>query len=105
MYGKFQKQLQDELQAIEEAGLYKRERIIVNPQGADIKVSSGSNVLNFCANNYLGLSSHPEIINAVRSIQFVDGFQFFSNGTWDDYQYWEEAGYTFFKDKTIVRKI
>ena len=56
MYGKFQKQLQDELQAIEAAGLYKRERIIINPQGADIKVSSGDDVLNFCANNYFGLS-------------------------------------------------
>ena len=53
MYGKFQKQLQDELQAIEEAGLFKKERIIVNPQGADIKVSSGNDVLNFGANNYL----------------------------------------------------
>ena len=42
---------------------------------------------------------------AVRSIEFVDGIQFFSNGTWDDYQYWEEAGYTFFEDKTIIRNI
>ena len=49
--------------------------------------------------------NHPEIVNAVRNIQFVDGFQFFSNGTWEDYQYWEEAGYTFFEDKTIVRNI
>ena len=49
--------------------------------------------------------NHPEIVNAVRNIQYVDGFQFFSNGTWEDYQYWEEAGYTFFEDKTIVRNI
>tara|TARA_Y100000768_G_scaffold105870_1_gene77569 strand:- start:746 stop:3196 length:2451 start_codon:yes stop_codon:yes gene_type:complete len=49
--------------------------------------------------------NHHEIVNAVRNIQFVDGFQFFSNGTWEDYQYWKEAGYTFFKDKTIVRNI
>ena len=56
MYGKFQKQLQDELQTINEAGLFKKERIIINPQGADIKVSSGDDVLNFCSNNYLGLS-------------------------------------------------
>ena len=49
--------------------------------------------------------NHPGIVNAVRNIQFVDGFQFFSNGTWEDYQYWKEAGYTFFKDKTIVRNI
>ena len=74
MYGKFQKQLQDELQAIEEAGLYKIERIIVNPQGADIKVSSGADVLNFCANNYLGLSSHPKVIEASKKVLDTHGF-------------------------------
>ncbi len=74
MYGKFQKQLQDELQAIEEAGLFKKERIIVNPQGADIKVSSGDDVLNFCANNYLGLSSHPKVIEASKNALDTHGF-------------------------------
>ena len=74
MYGKFQKQLQDELQAIEEAGLFKKERIIVNPQGADIKVSSGDDVLNFCANNYLGLSSHPKVIEASKKALDTHGF-------------------------------
>ena len=74
MYGKFQMQLQDELQAIEEAGLYKRERIIVNPQGADIKVSSGADVLNFCANNYLGLSSHPKVIEASKKALDTHGY-------------------------------
>jgi glycine C-acetyltransferase len=74
MYGKFQKQLQDELQAIEEAGLYKRERIIVNPQGADIKVSTGDDVLNFCANNYLGLSSHPRVIEASKKALDTHGY-------------------------------
>ena len=49
--------------------------------------------------------NHPEIVDAVRNIDFVDGFQFFSNGTWEDYQYWEEAGHTFFEDKAIVRNI
>jgi len=49
--------------------------------------------------------NHSEIVNAIRNIQFVDGFQFFSNGTWEDYQYWEEAGHTFFKNKSIVRNI
>ena len=49
--------------------------------------------------------NHPAIVNAVRNIDFVDGFQFFSNGTWEDYQYWEEAGHTFFEDKAIVRNI
>jgi len=74
MYGKLQKQLQDELQAIEEAGLFKKERIIVNPQGADIKVSSGDDVLNFCANNYLGLSSHPKVIEASKNALDTHGF-------------------------------
>ena len=74
MYGKFQKQLQVELKAIEEAGLFKRERIIVNPQGADIKVSSGADVLNFCANNYLGLSSHPKVIDASKKALDTHGF-------------------------------
>mgnify|MGYP001157368313 FL=1 len=49
--------------------------------------------------------NHPAIVDAVRNIDFVDGFQFFSNGTWEDYQYWEEAGHTFFEDKAIVRNI
>ena len=74
MYGKFQKQLQEELQAIEEAGLFKKERIIVNPQGANIKVSSGDDVINFCANNYLGLSSHPKVIEASKNTLDTHGF-------------------------------
>ena len=49
--------------------------------------------------------NHPGIVNAVRNLQFIDGFQFFSNGTWEDYQYWEETGHTFFKEKAIVRNI
>jgi glycine C-acetyltransferase len=64
MYGKIQNHLQQELKAIEEAGLFKRERIIVSPQDAGIKLSDGKEVLNFCANNYLGLSSHPDLIKA-----------------------------------------
>ena len=64
MYEKMQQHLQTELKAIEEAGLYKNERIIVTPQSAEIKVKSGQEVLNFCANNYLGLSDHPAIIEA-----------------------------------------
>ena len=62
-----QQHLQAELKAIEEAGLYKNERIIVTPQRAEIKVESGQQVLNFCANNYLGLSDHPELIQAAKS--------------------------------------
>ena len=74
MYGKIREQLQDELKAIDEAGLYKRERIIETPQGASIHVSSGDDVLNFCANNYLGLSSHPEVIQAAKDALDTHGF-------------------------------
>jgi len=74
MLGKFQKQLQDELASIKEAGLYKKERIITNPQGASIRVSTGEEVLNFCANNYLGLSSHPDVIQAAKDALDTHGF-------------------------------
>ena len=74
MYGTYQQFLQNELNAIEEAGLYKRERIILNPQGAGIKVSSGQEVLNFCANNYLGLSSHPAVVKAAHETLDSHGF-------------------------------
>ena len=74
MYGKLQKQLQDELANIQQAGLYKKERIITNPQGANIRVSSGEDVLNFCANNYLGLSSHPEVIQAAKDALDTHGY-------------------------------
>ena len=74
MYGKLQKQLQDELANIQQAGLYKKERIITNPQGSIIKVSTGEEVLNFCANNYLGLSSHPEVIQAAKDTLDTHGY-------------------------------
>ena len=74
MLGKFQKQLQDELANIQEAGLYKKERIITNSQGASIRVSTGEEVLNFCANNYLGLSSHPEVIQAAKDTLDTHGY-------------------------------
>src|SRR5690554_3769573 len=67
MYKKMKQHLRTELKAIEDAGLYKNERIIVSPQRAKIKVESGQEVLNFCANNYLGLSDHPELIKAAKS--------------------------------------
>lgn len=66
MYGKIQDHLKKELSDIREAGLYKEERIIVSPQQAEIKLNTGQNVLNFCANNYLGLSNHPELVNAAK---------------------------------------
>jgi glycine C-acetyltransferase len=74
MYGAIQQFLQNELAAIEEAGLYKRERIITGPQGADIRVSTGQEVVNFCANNYLGLSSHPAVIEAAHKTLESHGF-------------------------------
>ena len=74
MIGNLQKQLQSELDAIKQEGLYKKERIIVNPQGSSIRVSTGENVLNFCANNYLGLSSHPEVVQAAKDTLDSHGF-------------------------------
>jgi glycine C-acetyltransferase len=67
MYKTLQPVLQQELEQIEKDGLYKRERVIVTPQGADIKVSTGQEVVNFCANNYLGLSSDPRVTAAAKS--------------------------------------
>jgi glycine C-acetyltransferase len=70
MYETLKPVLNDELAAIEKAGLYKRERIITSPQGADITVAGGQHVINFCANNYLGLSSHPKVTEAaIKAIQ------------------------------------
>ncbi|HIE73349.1 MAG TPA: glycine C-acetyltransferase [Flavobacteriales bacterium] len=74
MLGKFQKQLQDELATIKDAGLFKKERIITNPQGASIRVSTGEEVLNFCANNYLGLSSHPDVIQSAKDALDTHGY-------------------------------
>jgi glycine C-acetyltransferase len=74
MYGKYQQFLQEELQTIEQAGLYKRERVIITPQGADIKVNTGQEVINFCANNYLGLSSHPDVVAAAHKTLDSHGF-------------------------------
>ena len=64
MYGKLKTQLEAELQHIKDSGLYKEERIIVTPQDADISVSTGKEVINFCANNYLGLSSNTEVVES-----------------------------------------
>lgn len=86
MYKTLKPALEKELAAIKEAGLYKEERIIITPQGADIKVSTGQEVINFCANNYLGLSSHPKVIEAAKkaidshgygmsSVRFICGTQ------------------------------
>lgn len=74
MYGKIKQHLAEELAAIEKAGLYKKERIITSSQDAVIKVSEGQEVLNFCANNYLGLSSHPRLIEAAKQGLDSHGF-------------------------------
>lgn len=74
MYGKIKDYLQQELQTIEENGLFKKERIITSPQGPEITISTGEKVLNFCANNYLGLSSHPEVIQAAKDALDTHGF-------------------------------
>lgn len=86
MYGKFREHLATEISSIRENGLYKAERIIASQQGAVIRLSSGKEVLNFCANNYLGLSSHPKVIEAAKrgldergyglsSVRFICGTQ------------------------------
>jgi len=86
MYTTLLPALKQELQAIRDAGLYKTERVIVTPQGADIRIKTGAEVINFCANNYLGLSSHPKVIEAAKrtidshgygmsSVRFICGTQ------------------------------
>ena len=86
MFDTLKPHLQKELAEIKEAGLYKTERVITSPQAADIKISDGSDVINFCANNYLGLSSHPKVVQAAKdaidshgygmsSVRFICGTQ------------------------------
>jgi glycine C-acetyltransferase len=74
MYNKLQPLLQKELESIKEADLFKKERIITTPQGAVIKTSEGKEVINFCANNYLGLSSHPRVMDAAKRAIDTHGF-------------------------------
>src|SRR6202046_2718759 len=74
MYNTLKPVLQQELADIESAGLYKRERIIISPQGADIEVEGGKHVINFCANNYLGLSGNPKVIAAAKEALDTHGY-------------------------------
>ncbi|WP_339878119.1 glycine C-acetyltransferase [uncultured Algoriphagus sp.] len=74
MYDQFRPKLQEELKGIEEAGLFKKERVITSPQSAEITIAGGQKVLNFCANNYLGLSSHPKVIEAAKAAIDSHGF-------------------------------
>ncbi len=74
MYGKLQAHLNKELQDIKDNGLFKKERVITSAQGAEITISTGQTVLNFCANNYLGLSAHPEVVQAAKDTMDTHGF-------------------------------
>jgi glycine C-acetyltransferase len=94
MYGKFKEALQNEIASIKEAGLYKEERIITTPQGAEIKTTKGQEVLNFCANNYLGLSAHPSVLEAAKSALDSHGYGMssvrFICGTQDNHKILED---------------
>jgi glycine C-acetyltransferase len=74
MYGKLKTQLTEELTSLENQGIFKKERIIITPQGAEVKVASGDEVIIMCANNYLGLSSHPEVIKAAKDALDTHGY-------------------------------
>lgn len=74
MYDQLKPKLEQELKSIEEAGLFKKERIITSPQSAEITIAGGQKVLNFCANNYLGLSSHPRVVEAAKAAIDTHGF-------------------------------
>ncbi|MGL4227164.1 MAG: glycine C-acetyltransferase [Tannerellaceae bacterium] len=106
MYGKIKEHLQNELAEIKSAGLYKQERIIITPQNADIKVNNGQDVLNFCANNYLGLSDHPRLIKAAKEAMDTHGFGMssvrFICGTQDIHKELEAAISKYFKTEDTI---
>jgi glycine C-acetyltransferase len=107
MYKQLKPFLEKELNAIREAGLYKKERIITSPQGADIVIQGGKQVINFCANNYLGLSSHPRVIEAAKRAIDTHGFGLssvrFICGTQDIHKELEEKISSFLgTDDTIL---
>lgn len=105
MYGKFQEHLQQELNNIKEAGLYKEERLIEGPQQAAIQVK-GQEVLNFCANNYLGLSNNPRLIQAAKDMMDRRGYGMssvrFICGTQDVHKELEQAISKFFKTEDTI---
>ena len=106
MYGKFQQYLKDELAAIEEAGLYKKERNIESSQSAEITLADGSKALNFCANNYLGLSNSPRLIKAAQDAMAARGFGMssvrFICGTQDLHKQLEKAISDFFHTEDTI---
>jgi glycine C-acetyltransferase len=106
MYGAFQQHLQKELAAIEEAGMYKRERIITTPQGAVVKTTAGGEVIIFCANNYLGLSSHPRVVEAAHNTLKTHGYGMssvrFICGTQDIHKELEEKISKFLRQQDTI---
>ena len=106
MYGNIKNQLAQELQEIKDAGLYKSERIITSSQDAVIKISTGEEVINFCANNYLGLSNHPEIIQAAKDTMDTHGFGMssvrFICGTQDIHKELEAKVAAFYKTEDTI---
>ena len=105
MYGNFQQHLQNELEEIRQAGLYKNERLIEGPQQAAIQVA-GKEVLNFCANNYLGLSNHPRLVQAAKDMMDARGYGMssvrFICGTQDMHKTLEAAISKFFKTEDTI---
>ena len=106
MYGEFKNYLSAELKNIEEAGLYKNERIIVSPQSAEIELAGGDKVLNFCANNYLGLSNHPRVIEAAKKAMDERGYGMssvrFICGTQDLHKELEQAISEYFRTEDTI---
>jgi glycine C-acetyltransferase len=106
MYGKIKEHLTKELQEIKEEGLYKKERIITSPQDAVIKISTGEEVINFCANNYLGLSSNKEVIQAAKDAMDTHGFGMssvrFICGTQDIHKELEQKIADFYKAEDTI---
>jgi glycine C-acetyltransferase len=106
MYGNIKEQLQQEIQEIKDAGLYKSERIITSSQDAIIKIATGEEVINFCANNYLGLSNHPEVIQAAKDTMDTHGFGMssvrFICGTQDIHKELEAKVAEFYKTEDTI---
>jgi len=106
MYGKIKEHLQQEIESIKNDGLFKEERIIVSPQDAVIKINTGQEVINFCANNYLGLSSHPDVIQAAKDAMDTHGFGMssvrFICGTQDIHKTLEEKIAHFYETEDTI---
>ncbi len=106
MYGKIKEHLQNELKTIKEDGLYKSERIITSSQDAVIKISTGEEVINFCANNYLGLSNHPQVIQAAKDTMDAHGYGMssvrFICGTQDIHKQLEKRIASFYKTEDTI---